>query len=1249
MVILRLFPILVVLLAELTFLQGQPSTEGFISLDCGLSSKGTPFISALELRPLKNTLYPYISNNISIAFHTRLNYGPTTNQITRYPDDPYDRIWIPYSYDTNTWAQISTNSTTFSRIDDQFEAPATVLSTAVTPIRSRNLSFFEWDPEPSPIPPDYMSVRHFSEILQLSANTTRVFDIYLNDDLGFRNCTPHYLAADYVYSLSPITQSNHYKYTLVPNVTSTLPPIINAFELYSLLYVPYPTTDPQDVNEMMVIKAQYSVKKNWAGDPCLPSKYLWYGIICTNISGGAPRITSVNLSYSGLPGTISDSFSRLEELKSLVDGLCMNDCPNNGSSKKKFPIIIVVIIIAAVVVLAIVAALLFWFRSRKQTGQLQRPTQQSEEIAGNAQQNVEIPTERPAQNGHEGPTRTRQFSYMELKNMTNNYARQIGNGGFGNIYIGYLENGVEIAVKMSTLATPQGKKQFLNEAKSLSQIHHKSLVSLVGYCNDGNNLGLVYEYMPEGSLHDHLRGKVGISRTLNWDVRLRIAVEAAQGLDYLHTGCSIVHRDVKSSNILLGKNFEAKISDFGLSKTVEDQDTGLPTLSFCGTPGYIDPELQMNMTPLNEKSDVYSFGVVLLEIVTGQPPVLARAENIHIVQYVREKLQKGNIDEIADLRFQKEFDSKSMWKVVDVALRCTSESSDQRPIMAEVVGELKESLERENRFISLDCGLPSKASYTDTTTELEYPDDQYDRIWIPYPYDTSIWATISTNATSFSRFSDQFEAPVAVLSTAVTSLKSRNLSFFEWDSEPGATPPEYMSVRHFSELQILSANASRIIDSYLNDDVGYSGYSPSYLEVGYVYSLRPVTQSEHYKYTLVQNASSTLPPIINAFELYSVLYVPDTTTDTEDVNGIMAIKGQYNVTKNWAGDPCLPSKYIWDAISCTNISGGAARIISVNLSYSGLTGIISDSFSSLEEIKYLDLSYNNLTGVIPESLGTLSHLSVLNLTGNHFTGQIPDSLKKKENAVFLTLIVDGLCTNDCPSNGSSKKKFPIIIVAIIVVAVIVLAMVGALLLWFKSQKSTGQQRQTQQREETSATVQQNIEVPRQIPEQNKPEFPTKTRQFSYLDLKNMTNNFTQQIGKGGFGKVYLGYLENGVEIAVKISTLVTSQGNKQFLNEAKSLTQVHHKNLVSFVGKVGVSRTLNWDMRLRIAVEAAQGLDYLHTGCSIVHRDPPYHSGTPGYIDPELQTTIPLNEKSDMYSFGVVLLEIVTGQPPVSS
>lgn len=253
-------------------------------------------------------------------------------------------------------------------------------------------------------------------------------------------------------------------------------------------------------------------------------------------------------------------------------------------------------------------------------------------------------------------------------------------------------------MKVRSESSSQGGKEFLAEAQHLTRIHHKNLVSLIGYCKDKNHLALVYEYMPEGNLQDHLRD-TSTSKSLTWEQRLQIALDAAQGLEYLHVGCkpALIHRDVKSRNILLTTDLGAKIADFGLTKAFSDSKTHITTQP-AGTMGYLDPEYYRSYH-ISEKSDVYSFGVVLLELITGHSPVVPINDSvsIHIGEWVHQNLDQGSIESIIDSSMGGDYDINSIWKVADLALHCKQEVFRERPTMTDVVVRIKEIMELEAR------------------------------------------------------------------------------------------------------------------------------------------------------------------------------------------------------------------------------------------------------------------------------------------------------------------------------------------------------------------------------------------------------------------------------------------------------------------------------------------------------------------------------------------------------------------------
>uniref|UniRef100_A0A803QVU8 Protein kinase domain-containing protein n=2 Tax=Cannabis sativa TaxID=3483 RepID=A0A803QVU8_CANSA len=232
------------------------------------------------------------------------------------------------------------------------------------------------------------------------------------------------------------------------------------------------------------------------------------------------------------------------------------------------------------------------------------------------------------------------------------------------------------------------------------KVYHRNLTSLVGYCNEGDEMALIYEYMANGDLSSHLSGDSN-TNVLSWEGRIRIAMDAAQGLEYMHFGCKppIVHRDVKTTNILLTENFQAKLADFGLSR-VFPTDTGTHVSTVvAGTPGYLDPAYHIT-NRLNETSDIYSYGVVLLEIITNQPAIIkvnesTDDERIHISRWVSSTIDNGAITSIVDPRLQGGFDNNSAWKAVEIGMACVSPTPRKRPSMSEVVNGLKECLAME--------------------------------------------------------------------------------------------------------------------------------------------------------------------------------------------------------------------------------------------------------------------------------------------------------------------------------------------------------------------------------------------------------------------------------------------------------------------------------------------------------------------------------------------------------------------------
>ncbi|XP_076887157.1 putative serine/threonine-protein kinase PBL7 [Bidens hawaiensis] len=286
------------------------------------------------------------------------------------------------------------------------------------------------------------------------------------------------------------------------------------------------------------------------------------------------------------------------------------------------------------------------------------------------------------------------FSYQELVKATDNFKsdRYLGEGGFGEVYKGKLENTNQVAaVKKLNRDGLQGHKEFIVEITMLSLVCHPNIVNLIGYCSENDNLLLVYEFMPLGSLEEHLHDPKPYMKPLDWNTRIKIALGTAKGLKYLHHNCEppIIYRDMKSANILLGEGYHPKISDLGLAKFGPLGDKSYVSTRVMGTMGYCAPEYGFT-GHLTIKSDTYSFGVVLLELVTGRQALDKTTEGgQYLIEWAEPMLvNKRRYVKLADPKMKGEFMHKTLQKTVQVALMCMDDDLEKRPDMSEVVDRL---------------------------------------------------------------------------------------------------------------------------------------------------------------------------------------------------------------------------------------------------------------------------------------------------------------------------------------------------------------------------------------------------------------------------------------------------------------------------------------------------------------------------------------------------------------------------------
>ncbi|PRQ56427.1 putative protein kinase RLK-Pelle-DLSV family [Rosa chinensis] len=319
--------------------------------------------------------------------------------------------------------------------------------------------------------------------------------------------------------------------------------------------------------------------------------------------------------------------------------------------------------------------------------------------------------------------RTGFFTLTQIKAATNNFdpLSKIGEGGFGPVYKGILLDGTIIAVKQLSSKSKQGNHEFVNEIGMISCLQHPNLVRLYGCCIEANQLLLVYEYLENNSLARALYGPDDDPLNLAWPTRQKICLGIAKGLTYLHeeSAVKVVHRDIKTTNVLLDQDLNAKISDFGLAKLDEEEKTHIST-KVAGTIGYMAPEYAL-WGCLTFKADVYSFGIVALEIVAGKNMKYRPSENIQcLMDWALVLQQKGNLLELVDPRLGSDFSKKEAIRMIKVALLCANPAATLRPIMSEVVSMLEGRTAVEE--VILDPSI-----HGDEITRLRAFEEQFDQ------------------------------------------------------------------------------------------------------------------------------------------------------------------------------------------------------------------------------------------------------------------------------------------------------------------------------------------------------------------------------------------------------------------------------------------------------------------------------------------------------------------------------------------
>ncbi|KAJ6739833.1 hypothetical protein OIU79_000061 [Salix purpurea] len=702
---------------------------------CLMNQYGYPYISKLELRPLGDLKYLQGKASGVLKLVSRVDAGNTGNSI-RYPDDSFDRIWRRPDPEMVSLSE-PTNSTTYIN-DVKKTVPAKVLQTALTHKDRLEFLHSDLDTEDS----NYTVFLYFFEFNQSIKAGQRVFDIYINNEIKMGKFDIWNYGSPYREAALSVTASRSLNLTLVKvENASDLGPILNAYEI--LQWIQGTNQQDVEVimkvrNELVLNNKENELLQTWSGDPCFPP---WKGLKCQNISGSLfvitglnissrqfqgpipasitelsylkeldlgynnftgkipqfPKssvLTSVDLRHNDLTGSVPDSFACLTNLKTLYFGCnprfseelpsnCNSSrlitdfgvCSGQGSDKKS-PVIVIGTITGGSFVFTLAVGMFCGCFCRRKLKTPRNFKWKSNPMTKNAVFSVGSTVVSVSKS-----INIQSFPLDYIENVTHKYKTLIGEGGFGSVYRGTLPDGQEVAVKVRSSTSTQGTREFDNELNLLSALRHENLVPLFGYCCENDQQILVYPFMSNGSLQDRLYGEAAKRKTLDWPTRLSIALGAARGLTYLHTfaGRCIIHRDVKSSNILLDHSMNAKVTDFGFSKYAPQEGDSGASLEVKGTAGYLDPE------PRNEWS---------------------------LVEWAKPYIRESRIDEIVDPSIKGGYHAEAMWRVVEVALVCTEPFSAYRPCMADIVRELEDALIIENNASEYMKSIDSLGGYS---------------------------------------------------------------------------------------------------------------------------------------------------------------------------------------------------------------------------------------------------------------------------------------------------------------------------------------------------------------------------------------------------------------------------------------------------------------------------------------------------------------------------------------------------------
>ncbi|XP_047943522.1 uncharacterized protein LOC125190297 isoform X2 [Salvia hispanica] len=904
----------------------------------------------------------------------------------------------------------------------------------------------------------------------------------------------------------------------------------------------------------------------------------------------------------------------------------------------------------------------------------------------------------------------RRFSLAEIQSATDNFHSRnfIGRGGFGNVHKGLIDNRREIvAVKRSKQHSGSGEQQFWTEVEMLSELRHVNLVSLIGYCNEQKEMILVYEYMPNGTLADHLfkLARFNDFYHLSWKRRLQICIGAGRALDYLHTGHGIIHRDVKSSNILLDEKFVAKISDFGLAKTGFGSDSRIQNSTLVrGTRGYLDPNYCVTHKP-TKNSDTYSFGVVLLEVLCGRRALerCDEEDKCCLATWAIDNISKGQVDHIVLPSLIREVSPDSLKTFVKVAKRCLHDEPKKRPAMGHVVMKLELALEQQEKAESLDSknertGIEHLFSSTD-----KYHEDNVN-----------------------------FMAPNEKTNIVDAGPQMENVT----SSAPNAMPHSDNDGTILSSSRIPMTNVKTVTfipNEQINSTMINSGRQGGRKSMMLRISRKLWPWDAFWKTKKPSNKMNLAGTSVSApiSRRTSTITVDGNTERSDRVNSSPAVESSNEIEEHMQVMDNISKGQVGYIVAPTlrgEISPDSLRKF-VNSAERWLHDEPKDRPTTIHIVTKIELALqqkemadsslpkdkisveggSSFTGISQKAniklFGANKKINVADDASPSPAGQVPsatDNTSQQFNKFFYERMndVNPSPAGQVPSSTDTSHQFNVLFSKRMHVAD------------DASHNPAGQVPSS-----TGTSQNANMELlglNKKVNVANDGSFSVMAqpnlRVFSFTELKVATRNFRGDLvlGEGGFGRVYKGWLGDRAAakttiVAVKKLNSESTQGFREWQAEVNFLGSLSHPNLVKLLGychedkqlllvyeyiakgslenhlfrRGAHDQPLPWHIRLKILTGVARGMAYLHASEeAVIYRDlktsnilldGSYEAklsdfglarlgptigyshvttqvmGTYGYAAPEYIATGHLYAKSDVYTFGVLLLEMMTG------